>query len=108
MLTLKHMLTCVMIQDWLAAKDLKDTYFHVSILPMDRLFLLVCHHGQAYQYEILSFGLPRLLASLPVSEAALVSLKDEGIHILNYVYYRMILIHSERWFAHTGIWCSNT
>ncbi|KAI2667881.1 ORF V: Enzymatic polyprotein [Labeo rohita] len=34
MLTTKRMLTCIRPQDWFAAIDLKDAYFHVSILPL--------------------------------------------------------------------------
>ncbi|KAI2655594.1 ORF V: Enzymatic polyprotein [Labeo rohita] len=32
-LTLNHILTCVRVQDWFVAIDLKDAYFHVLILP---------------------------------------------------------------------------
>ncbi len=33
MLTHRHMIKCIQPQDWFAAIDLKDAYFHVSILP---------------------------------------------------------------------------
>ncbi|KAI2661279.1 Transposon Ty3-G Gag-Pol polyprotein [Labeo rohita] len=72
MLTLKHILTCVRIQDWFVAIDLKDAYFHVSILPRHRPFLRFAFEGRAYQYKVLPFGLslsPRVFTK--VAEAAL-------------------------------------
>ncbi|KAI2644665.1 Transposon Ty3-G Gag-Pol polyprotein [Labeo rohita] len=57
MLTLKHILTCVRIQDWFVGIDLKDAYFHVSILPRHRPFLRFAFEGRAYQYKVLPFGL---------------------------------------------------
>ncbi len=47
-------------QDWFAAIDLKNAYFHVSILPRHRPFLLFAFEGRAYQYKVLPFGLPCL------------------------------------------------
>ncbi|KAL0185586.1 hypothetical protein M9458_017256, partial [Cirrhinus mrigala] len=40
MLTQKHTSWCVRPQDWFAVTDLKDTYFHASIFPCHRPFLL--------------------------------------------------------------------
>ncbi len=40
MLTHRRMITCIQPQDWFAAIDLKDAYFHVSILPRHRPFIL--------------------------------------------------------------------
>ncbi|KAI2653814.1 ORF V: Enzymatic polyprotein [Labeo rohita] len=57
MLTTKRMLTCIRPQDWFAAIDLKDAYFHVSILPRHRPFLRFAFEGRAYQYKVLPFGL---------------------------------------------------
>ncbi|KAL0148432.1 hypothetical protein M9458_056242 [Cirrhinus mrigala] len=57
MLTLKHILTCVRVQDWFVAVDLKDAYFHVSILPRHRPFLRFAFEGRAYQYKVLPFSL---------------------------------------------------
>ncbi len=37
--------------DWFAAIDLKDTYFHVSILPRHRPFLRFAFEGQAYSVQ---------------------------------------------------------
>ncbi len=38
MLTHRRMIKCIQPQDWFAATDLKDAYFHVSILPRHRPF----------------------------------------------------------------------
>ncbi|KAI2647961.1 ORF V: Enzymatic polyprotein [Labeo rohita] len=64
--------TCVRAQDWFVAIDLKDTYFHVSILPRHRPFLRFAFKGRAYQYKVLPFGLslsPHVFTK--VAEAAL-------------------------------------
>ncbi|KAI2655615.1 enzymatic polyprotein [Labeo rohita] len=57
MLTAKRILSCIRHQDWFAAIDLKDAYFHVSILPQHRPFLRFAFEGRAYQYRVLPFGL---------------------------------------------------
>ncbi|KAL0155801.1 hypothetical protein M9458_050064, partial [Cirrhinus mrigala] len=57
MLTAKCIFSCIRQQDWFAAIDLKDAYFHVSILPRHRPFLRFAFEGQAYQYRVLPFGL---------------------------------------------------
>ncbi|KAI2657222.1 Transposon Ty3-G Gag-Pol polyprotein [Labeo rohita] len=66
MLTLKHILTCVRVQDWFVAIDLKDAYFHVSILPRQAI-PAICLQRSAYQYKVLLFGLslsPRVFTNL--------------------------------------------
>ncbi|KAI2668058.1 ORF V: Enzymatic polyprotein [Labeo rohita] len=95
MLTLKHILTYVRFQDWFVAIDLKDAYFHVSILPRHRPFLRFAFEGRAYQYKVLPFGLslsPRVFTK--VAEAALSPLREMGIRILNYLDDWLILAHS--------------
>ncbi len=52
MLTQKHIFGCVRPLDWFAAIDLKDRYFHVSILPRHRPFLRLAFKGRAYQYKV--------------------------------------------------------
>ncbi len=42
MLTHRRMIKCIQPQDWFAAIDLKDVYFHVSILPRHRPFYGSC------------------------------------------------------------------
>ncbi|XDV14355.1 hypothetical protein PO909_014626 [Leuciscus waleckii] len=95
MLTAKRIFECVRPQDWFAAIDLKDAYFHVSILPRHRPFLRFAFEGQAYQYAVLPFGLalsPRVFTK--VVEAALVPLREHGVRILNYLDDWLILAHS--------------
>ncbi len=57
MLMQKRIFRCIRPQDWFAAIDLKDAYFHVSILPRHRPFLQFAFEGRAYQYKVLPFGL---------------------------------------------------
>ncbi|KAL0160989.1 hypothetical protein M9458_044714, partial [Cirrhinus mrigala] len=95
MLTTKCMLTCIRPQDWFAAIDLKDAYFHVSILPRHRPFLRFAFEGRAYQYKVLPFGLslsPRVFTK--VAEAALSPLWQAGIRILNYLDDWLLIAHS--------------
>ncbi|KAI2651800.1 ORF V: Enzymatic polyprotein [Labeo rohita] len=95
MLTTKRMLTCIRPQDWFAAIDLKDGYFHVSILPRHRPFLRFAFEGRAYQYKVLPFGLslsPRVFTK--VAEAALSPLWQTGIRILNYLEDWLLIAHS--------------
>ncbi|KAL0152056.1 hypothetical protein M9458_052640, partial [Cirrhinus mrigala] len=89
MLTLKHILTCVRVQDWFVAIDLKDMYFHVSILPRHRPFLRFAFEGQAYHLSLS----PRVFTK--VAEAALSPLREMGIRILNYLDDWLILAHSD-------------
>ncbi len=49
MLTHRCMIKCIQPQDWFAAIDLKDAYFHVSILPRHRPFLRFAFEGRAVQ-----------------------------------------------------------
>ncbi|KAI2647783.1 Gag-Pol polyprotein [Labeo rohita] len=81
--------------DWFAAIDLKDAYFHVSILPRHRPFLWFPFEGQAYQYKVLPIGLslsPCVFTK--VAEGALTPLWQKGIRILNYFDDWLIIAHS--------------
>ncbi len=96
MLTPKRIFGCVRPRDWFAAIDLKDAYFHVSILPRHRPFLRFAFEGRAYQYKVLPFGLslsPRVFTK--VAEAALVPLREQGVRILNYLDDWLILAQSQ-------------
>ncbi len=96
MLTPKRIFGCVRPQDWFAAIDLKDAYFHVSILPRHRPFLRFAFEGRAYQYKVLPFGLslsPRVFTK--VAEATLVPLREQGVRILNYLDDWLILAQSQ-------------
>ncbi len=95
MLTQRRIFQCVRPFDWFAAIDLKDAYFHVSILPRHRPFLHFAFEGRAYQCKALPFGLslsPRVFTK--VVEAALVPLREAGIRILNYLDDWLILAQS--------------
>ncbi|KAL0161328.1 hypothetical protein M9458_045053, partial [Cirrhinus mrigala] len=95
MLTSKCILSCVRHQDWFAAIDLKDAYFHVSILPRHRPFLRFAFEGRAYQYKVLPFGLslsPRVFTK--VAEGALNPLWRKAVRILNYLDDWLIMAHS--------------
>ncbi len=73
MLTQKRIYGCVHPLDWFAAIDLKDAYFHVSIVPRHRPFMRFAFEGRAYQYKVLPFGLSLSPHVFPkVAEAALV------------------------------------
>ncbi len=96
MLTQKRIFGCIRPQDWFAAIDLKDAYFHVSILPRHRPFLRFAFEGRAYQYKVLPFGLslsPRVFTK--VAEAALVPMREQGVRILNYLDDWLILAQSQ-------------
>ncbi len=67
MLTLKQVVYQIRSKDWFVTIDLKDAYFHVSILPTHREFLRFAFRDEAYQYRVLPFGLalsPALLQSV--------------------------------------------
>ncbi|KAL0199702.1 hypothetical protein M9458_002889, partial [Cirrhinus mrigala] len=83
-------------EDWFVTIDLKDAYFHVSILPQHRKFLRFAFRGEAYQYRVLPFGLalsPRTFTKCV--DAALAPLRLQGIRILNYIDDWLILAQSE-------------
>ncbi|KAI2656006.1 Transposon Ty3-G Gag-Pol polyprotein [Labeo rohita] len=95
MLTPKRIISCIRHQDWFAAIDLKDAYFHVSILPRYRPFLRFAFEGRAYQYKVVPFGLalsPRVFTKLV--EGALAPQWEQGIRILNYLDDWLITAHS--------------
>ncbi|KAI2647410.1 Transposon Ty3-G Gag-Pol polyprotein [Labeo rohita] len=96
MLTVKQVVSQIRSEDWFVTIDLKDAYFHVSILPQHRKFLRFAFRGEAYQYQVLPFGLalsPRTLTKCV--DAALVPLRLQGIRILNYIDDWLILAASE-------------
>ncbi len=67
MLTLKQVVSQIRSKDWFVTIDLKDAYFHFSILSTHRKFLRFAFGGKAYQYRVLPFGLalsPALLQSV--------------------------------------------
>ncbi len=95
MLMQRRIFLCIRPFDWFAAINLKDAYFHVSILPRHRPFLCFAFEGRVYQCKALPFGLslsPRVFTK--VMEEALVPLKEAVIHILNYIDDWLILAQS--------------
>ncbi len=96
MLTVKQVVSQIRSEDWFVTIDLKDAYFHISILPSHRKFLRFAFRGKAYQYRVLPFGLalsPRTFTKCV--DAALAPLRLQGIRILNYIDDWLILAHSE-------------
>ncbi|KAL0181298.1 hypothetical protein M9458_023704, partial [Cirrhinus mrigala] len=96
MLTVKQVVSQIRSEDWFVTIDLKDVYFHVSILPQHRKFLRFAFRGEASQYRVLPFGLvlsPRTFTKCV--DAALVPLRLQGICILNYIDDWLILAESE-------------
>ncbi|KAL0183526.1 hypothetical protein M9458_019222, partial [Cirrhinus mrigala] len=85
-ITLKQILSHIRPGDWFFSLDLKDAYFHIQIAPHHRRFLRFAFEGVAYQYTVLPFGLslaPRTFTKC--MNAALSSLRQRGIRILNYL-----------------------
>ncbi|KAI2657343.1 Transposon Ty3-G Gag-Pol polyprotein [Labeo rohita] len=95
-LKFKQVVSQIRSEDWFVTIDLKDGYFHVSILPQHRKFLRFAFRGEAYQYRVLPFGLalsPRTFTKCV--DAALAPLRLQGIRILNYIDDWLILAQSE-------------
>ncbi|KAI2662299.1 Transposon Ty3-G Gag-Pol polyprotein [Labeo rohita] len=96
MLTVKQVVSHIRFEDWFVTIDLKDAYYHVSILPQHRKFLWFAFGDKAYLYWVPSFGLalsPRMFTKCV--DAALVPLNLQGIRILNYIDDWLILVQSE-------------
>ena len=55
--TLKSMIAVMQPQQWMASVDLKDTYFHIGVVPAHRQYLKFHWLGQSYQFRTLPFGL---------------------------------------------------
>ncbi|KAL0159961.1 hypothetical protein M9458_043686, partial [Cirrhinus mrigala] len=97
MLTVSQVVSQIRSEEWFVTIDLKDAYFHVSILPRHRKFLRFAFRGKAYQYRVLPFGLalsPRTFTKCV--DAALAPLRFQGIRILNYIDKWLILAQSEQ------------
>ncbi len=94
-LTRRRIIKCIQPQDWFAAIDLKNAYFHVLILLRHRLFLRFAFEGRAWQYRVLPFRLslsPRVFTK--VVEGTLTPLREVGVRILNYLDDWLILAQS--------------
>ncbi len=109
MLTQRRIFQCIRPFDWFAAIDLKDAYFHVSILPRHRPFLRFAFEGRAYQYKVLPFGLslsPRVFTK--VVEAALVPLRERAFAFSTTSTTGSYWPSLEHCCANTGTRCSAT
>ncbi len=84
-------------EDWFVTIDLKDAYFHMSILPYRRKFLRFALEGRAFQYRVLPFCLalsPRIFTKCV--DAALAPLCLQSIRIMNYIDNWLILAQSHQ------------
>ncbi len=98
MLMQKCIFGCIRPRDRSAVVELKDSYFDVAIFPRHRSVLRFAFEGRAYKYKVLPFGLslsPRVFTK--VAEAALVPLREQGMHILNYLEDWLILAQDQLW-----------
>ncbi len=97
MLTLRQIVSQISSEDWFVTIDLKDAYFHISILPYHRKFLRFAFGGKAYQYRVLPFGLALSTRTFTKCvDAALVPLRLQGIRIMNYIDDWLILAQSHQ------------
>ncbi len=95
MLNLRQIMPQIRPEDWFVMIDLKDTYFHISILPCHGRFLRFAFGGKAYQFWVLPFSLalsPRTFTKC--IDAALVPFRLQGIRIMNYIDDWLILAQS--------------
>ncbi|MCI4395880.1 hypothetical protein PGIGA_G00197280 [Pangasianodon gigas] len=96
-LTIKQVVSQISSEDWFVMIDLKDAYFHISILPQHRKFLRFAFGGEAYQYRVLPFGLAISPCTITKCvDAALAPMRLQSIRILNYIDDWLILARSEQ------------
>ncbi len=79
MLTRRCIIKCTQPQDWFAAIDLKDAYFHVSILLRHRPFL------QFARFEVQHSPSGSPCAFTTVVEGALALQREVGVRVPNYL-----------------------
>ncbi len=97
MLTLRQIVPQIRSEDWFVTIDLKEAYFHLSILPRHRKFLRFAFGGKAYRYQVLPFGLALSLCIFTKClDAALVPLRLQDIRIMNYIDDWLILAQSHQ------------
>lgn len=117
MLTIREVLECVHYGDWFTSIDLKDAYFHVSIIPKQRKFLRFSFQGMQYQCNCLPFGYslaPRTFSKCV--ETALQPLRRMGMRVLFYLHDLLLLARSrqeaalqmKRLVTHCRVWASQS
>ena len=96
MLTIRRVLQCVKPGDWFTSIDLKDAYFHVTVIPKHRKFLCFSLQGSHYQYNRLPFGYslaPQTLSKCV--ETALRPLHATGMRVLFYLDDLLLMARSK-------------
>ncbi len=86
MLCLSTLLTFIRQGDWFTTVDLQDAYFHIPIHKDHKKYLRFYFQGNAYEYNVLPFGLslaPRTFTKC--MNAALIPLRRQGLRIANYL-----------------------
>ncbi|XP_033980402.1 uncharacterized protein LOC117477766 [Trematomus bernacchii] len=97
MLTIKQVLEYVHQGDWFMSIDLKDAYFHITIIPKHRKFLRFSFQGISYQFNRLPFGYslaPRTFSKCV--ETALEPLHRGGMRVLFYLDDLLLLARSKK------------
>ena len=82
--------------DWFISIDLKDAYFHVTVIPKHRKFLRFSFQGSHYQYNRLPFGYPlapRIFSKCV--ETALRPLHATGMRVLFYLDNLILIARSK-------------
>jgi len=74
-------------KDWFVTTDLKDAYFHKSILSRHRKFLRFTFGGKSYQYQVVlflvaCFNFSQVFFSLFFQAVILVFISFSHIHTL--------------------------
>jgi len=70
--------------DWTVSIDLSDTYFHVPIHGKFKLFLMLRHREQIWQFRALPFGLstaPRIFTMVMAEVKRMAARRGIVIHI---------------------------
>ena len=109
MLRLSRLLASIRRGDWFTTVDLRDAYFHIPIYKNHRKFLRFFFQGNAYEYNVLPFGLslsPRTFTKC--MKAALAPLCLQGIHVLNYLDDWLIVPQRNIRLGSTPWWCCAT
>ncbi len=84
-------------EDWFVTIDLKEAYFHISILPCHRRFLRFAFGGKAYKYRVLPVGLALSPCTFTKClDAALLPLRHQVIRIMNNIDDWLILAQSHQ------------